>query len=282
MATDATSGEGDQSYDWGWAAEESDWIAPEIDTTKPSSARIYDYALGGKDNFAVDRAAYEVMVKSFPDYPNLAKASRGFLIRAVEFLADSGIKQFIDMGTGIPTSPNVHEVAQRIHADAKVVYVDNDPIVMAHNRARRAVWPGVITVQHDIREPDTILTDPAVTKLIDFNQPVAMLFIAVLHFVSESLTVPVMTRFRKAMAPGSYLAAAVATSENLNLSQQGEAEDVTQKASLPFVLRTRAQIEEIFEGFALTEPGLVDVTEWQNDGTPLPIRNLAGVGLKKD
>jgi hypothetical protein len=162
-----------------------------------------------------------------------------------------------------------------------VVYVDNDPVVMAHNRALRAPWPNVITVQHDIREPDTILADDAVKQFIDFDRPIGLLIMAVLHFVDKHLTAPIMTRFGTSLAPGSYLAASVATSEGLDMPSRGEAEDVTQRASLPFTLRTRAQIEQVFEGFELVEPGLVDVTQWRNDGEPLSISNLAGVGIKR-
>jgi hypothetical protein len=281
MAAGGTAGNGGQDDEWGWSQEGTSWVAPEIDTTRPSSARIYDYALGGKDNFAVDRDAFAAMTQSFPDYPDLAKANRGFLIRAVGFMADAGIDQFIDLGTGIPTSPNVHEVAQKVRPHAKVVYVDNDPIVMAHNRARRASWPGVITVQHDIREPGTVLEDDAVKQFIDFDRPIGLLMLAVLHFVSKNLTAPILNRFRASMAPGSYFAASVGTSEGLDLTMLDEAEDVTQRAAMPFTLRTRAQIEQIFDGFDLVEPGLVDITQWRNDGKPLSISNLAGVGLKR-
>jgi hypothetical protein len=271
MATGPTAGGGEQGSDW----------VPDIDTSKPSSARIYDYALGGKDNFAVDREAFAVMTQSFPDYPNLAQANRGFLVRAVEFMTEAGIDQFVDLGTGIPTSPNVHEIAQRIQPGARVVYIDNDPIVMTHNRARRAAWPGVVTVQHDIREPDKILGDEVVKQFMDFDRPVGLLMVAVLHFVGDELTKPIVTRFRDAMAPGSYLAASVATSEGLDTGTLDEAGDVTQRVSMPFTLRTRAQIEQIFDGFELIEPGIVDVAQWRNDGKPLSISNLAGVGLKR-
>ena len=270
MATGPTGGGG----------QGSDRI-PEIDTSKPSPARIYDYALGGKDNFAVDREAFEMMAQSFPDYPNLAQANRGFLVRAVEFMTGAGVDQFIDLGTGIPTSPNVHEIAQRTQPEAKVVYIDNDPIVMTHNRARRAAWPGVITVQHDIREPDKIVGDDVVTHFIDFDRPIGLLMVAVLHFVDQELTEPIMTRFREAMAPGSYLAASVGTSEGLDVGTVDEADDVMQRVATPFTLRTRAQIEQIFDGFELVDPGVVDVTQWRNDDKPLSISNLAGVGLKR-
>jgi len=270
MATGPTGGGG----------QGSDRI-PEIDTSKPSPARIYDYALGGKDNFAVDREAFEMMAQSFPDYPNLAQANRGFLVRAVEFMTGAGVDQFIDLGTGIPTSPNVHEIAQRASPGAKVVYIDNDPIVMTHNRARRAAWPGVITVQHDIREPDKIVGDDVVTHFIDFDRPIGLLMVAVLHFVDQELTEPIMTRFREAMAPGSYLAASVGTSEGLDVGTVDEADDVMQRVATPFTLRTRAQIEQIFDGFELVDPGVVDVTQWRNEDKPLSISNLAGVGLKR-
>jgi hypothetical protein len=271
MATGTTTGDGEPGAGG----------VPEIDMTKPSSARIYDYALGGKDNFAVDREAFEVMAQSFPDYPNLAKANRGFLVRAVEFMAGAGIDQFIDLGTGIPTSPNVHEIAQTIRPEAKVVYIDNDPVVMAHNRAWRGSWPGVVTVQHDIREPEAILDDDTVSEFVDFDRPVALLMVAVLHFVSADLTESIMARFRESLAPGSYLAASVGTSEGLDLPAVDEAGDVMQRVSTPFTLRSRAQIEQIFDGFELVEPGLVDVTQWRNDGERLSISNLAGVGVKR-
>ena len=270
MATGPTVGDGEQGTDW----------IPQIDTSKPSSARIYDYALGGKDNFLVDREAYQLMVQSFPDYPHLAQANRGFLVRAVEFMAEAGVDQFIDLGTGIPTSPNVHEIAQRTHPGAKVVYVDNDPIVMTHNRARRAAWPGVITVQHDIREPEKILGDDVVRHFIDFDRPVGLLMVAVLHFVAQELTAPIMARLREAMVPGSHLAVSVGTSEGLDLGAVDEAGDVMQRVATPFTLRSRAEIEQIFDGFELVEPGVVDVTQWRNDGELLSISNLAGVGVK--
>jgi hypothetical protein len=270
MATGPTAGDGKQGTDW----------IPEIDTSTPSSARIYDYALGGKDNFLVDRDAFAMMTQSFPDYPDLAQANRAFLVRAVEFMADAGVDQFVDLGTGIPTSPNVHEIAQRTRPGARVVYIDNDPIVMTHNRARQAAWPGVITVQHDIREPGKILGDDVVRHFIDFDRPVGLLMVAVLHFVDEPLTDSIMAGFREAMAPGSYLAASVGTSEGLDLSAVGEAGDVMQRVKNPFTLRSRAQIEQIFDGFELVEPGVVDVTQWRNDGKSLSISNLAGVGVK--
>jgi hypothetical protein len=139
----------------------------------------------------------------------------------------------------------------------------------------------VITVQHDLREPEKILGDDVVTHFIDFDRPVGLLMVAVLHFVGQELTEPIVTRFREAMAPGSFLAASVGTSEGLDMGTVDEADDVMQRVSTTFTLRTRAQIEQIFDGFELVEPGVVDVTQWRDDGELLSISNLAGVGLKR-
>jgi hypothetical protein len=166
---------------------------------------MYDYALGGKDNFEVDRTAVHAVGEIIPEFRDVALANRGFLIRAVETMARQGIEQFIDIGTGIPTSPNVHEIAQQLHPDARVVYVDNDPIVMAHNRALRARRPGVMTLQCDLRSPELIMQNPGVRKHLDFDRPIGLLFVAVLHFVRRDLAVEVVNQYRRSLPAGSYL-----------------------------------------------------------------------------
>src|SRR5690242_1194680 len=194
MMTIRQSPDGEPEIDWAWTADDSDWSPPQIDTERPSAARMYDYALGGKDNFDVDRAAVESVGEILPEFRQVALANRGFLVRAVNTLADLGIDQFIDLGTGIPTSPNVHEIAQNVHPHAKVVYVDNDPIVMAHNRALRSRWPGVLTVLRDLREPASVMDSPEVRNHLDFDRPIGLLFVAVLHFVRRDLGVEVVTQ----------------------------------------------------------------------------------------
>ena len=270
----------DPDFDWSWSDEDPSWVPPDIDITKPSPARMYDYALGGKDNFEIDRKAVEQVATVLPDFRHLAKINRQFLVTAVDLMAATGIRQFIDIGTGIPTSPNVHEMARRVHPDARVVYVDNDPIVMAHNRALRATVEGVITVQHDARTPDAILSDPKVRQLIDFREPVGLLFIAVLHFVRRDLAADVVSRFRNAIPSGSHIAISAACTDGMDPKTVAKTEAVYQNAAAQIVFRSAAQVEELFEGLELLEPGLTDVSHWRVDEPMAEIHVQAGVGRK--
>lgn len=278
--TAGNAGDGEPAFDWSWADDEGEWVPPAADLSKPSVARMYDYYLGGKDNFAVDREAAEKVAQLIPDLRTLAVANRAFMTRAVEVMAGAGITQFIDLGTGIPTSPNVHEIARQIQPDARVVYVDNDPIVMAHNRALRAVEPGVITVPHDLQQPASVLEDPKVLELIDFSQPVGLLMIAVLHFVRRDIAPEILAQYRKPLAPGSHLAITAVTSEGLERATIEKLEAIYEGATAPAVYRTSAQIEQLFEGFDLVEPGVADITQWRADGTPGSIRTLCGLGVR--
>ncbi|WP_433172308.1 SAM-dependent methyltransferase [Actinoallomurus sp. CA-150999] len=247
-----------------------------IDVHTPSPARMYDYWLGGKDNFAADREAAEKVIEAHPEQRELVRANRDFLVRAVRFLAEQGIEQFLDLGTGIPTSPNVHEVAREVQPAARVVYVDNDPIVFAHNQAFRATDDRVATVQADVGRPSEILGDPAVKRLLDFDRPVGLLAIAVLHFVPEGEAV--MAALREALPPGSFLALSTGTYEGLSPEQRERIEKAYAKASAPAVIRSRVEIERLFAGFDLVEPGLVHVAKWRADGPETRGRLLAGVG----
>jgi S-adenosyl methyltransferase len=188
-----------------------------IDTTKPSPARMYDYYLCGKNNFAVDRAAADIALSAVPDGRKAARDNRDFLVRAVTYLADKGIDQFIDLGTGIPTGPNVHEVAQGINPASVVAYVDNDPMAIAHGRVLIAdSGDNIIAVDGDIRQPLGILTDGPARDLIDFSRPVGVLFVAVLHFITEAENpYDAVATFRDHVAPGSYIAISHITSEGM-------------------------------------------------------------------
>ncbi len=235
-----------------------------VDVTRPSIARIYDYLLYGKDNFAVDRAAAEKLMESRLDPRRLSLANRAFLTRAVGFLARRGIAQYLDLGSGLPTSPSVHEVARNTVPSARVVYVDHDPIVVAHNDALLATRDGVITIRGDIRDPDTVLTNKALLTCIDFSQPVAVLLLSVLHFISHEEDAPgIVARFRERMAPGSYLAISVGTSDDADPDMLAEATQTYAGARMPFTLRSRAQILDLFDGFDLVEPGVVSLPEWR-------------------
>ncbi len=253
-----------------------------VDVTRPSIARIYDFLLFGKDNFAVDRAAAEQLLQSRLDPRRLSLANRGFLRRAVRFLAGQGISQYLDLGSGLPTSPSVHEVAREQIPDARVVYVDHDPIVVAHNDALLATRDGVVTIRADIRDPDTVLSHPALAACLDFGRPVAVLLLSVLHFISAEEDAPgIVARFAERMAPGSYLAVSIGTSDGADPEMLAEVTQTYADARMPFTLRTRAQIMELFDGFDLIEPGLVGLPDWRPDEftdlTPLKGPTLGAV-----
>ena len=248
----------------------------EIDPDVASPARMYDYYLGGKDNFPADRAAAEKVIAAHPEQHRLVKANRGFLVRAVRFIAEQGVTQFLDLGTGIPTSPNVHEVAREVNPSARVVYVDNDPIVTRHNRALRATHDGVIGVEADMREPKAILAHPKVRATLDFDAPIAVLTLAVFHFIPEAREI--VDELRGAMAPGSFIGLSTAATEGLTPAEIKAVEDAYAASTVPAVFRTRAEIEELFTGFELAEPGVVPVGRWRGTEPDTRIQILAGVG----
>jgi hypothetical protein len=256
-----------------------------IDVTVPSVARMYDYLLGGKDNFAADREAAAKLVALVPDAQKIARDNRDFLVRSVRFLAQAGISQFIDLGTGIPTSPNVHEVARQIAPGARVVYVDHDPVVLAHSRALLATGDGVIAVKSDFRDPAEVLADPALTGLIDFAEPVAVLFLSVLHFIGdEENPGQIVAGFRDRLPAGGYLVISAITSENIDHEVASGVSDLYRSARTPGVARSREQIMEFFAGCQLEEPGLVNVVQWRpgagTDTRTTQVHMLGGVGRK--
>ncbi len=274
---DSIPGDDTPDFDWNWSDDDTGWVPPGIDPSKPSTARMYDYALGGKDNFAVDREALDHITTVYPVRP-VALANRGFLLRAVKVIAESGVRQFLDLGSGIPTSPSVHEVVRAVQPDATVVYVDNDPIVIAHTRARRSVMPGVITLEGDVRDPEEILNAPALRRAVDFSQPVALLFAAVLHFVRPERAPEIVARFRSELAPGSFVVMSLMSTEGMTEEDLKLGDAAYERASSPLYLRTRAQIERLFEGLEILEPGVVNTPKWRADEEEPFGRVLAGVG----
>ncbi|HEX2419924.1 MAG TPA: SAM-dependent methyltransferase, partial [Micromonosporaceae bacterium] len=186
---------------------DADWSAADVDLTVPSAARIYDYTLGGSHNFEVDRMVAERIIEAVPDVPIIARANRSFLRRVVRFFADAGIRQFLDLGSGIPTVGNVHEVAQKAAPESRVVYVDADPVAVIHSKTMLAGNDQATAIQGDIRDVDRILTDPRVRSLIDFGQPVGVLALLVLHFISdEEQPEEIIHKLWETLCPGSYLA----------------------------------------------------------------------------
>ncbi|MFC0863638.1 SAM-dependent methyltransferase [Sphaerimonospora cavernae] len=258
-----------------------------VDPTVPSVARIYDYLLGGKDNFASDRAAAEKLIALTPNAREGVQANRRFLSRAVRLMCENGVRQFLDIGTGLPTQENVHQVALRAAPESRIVYVDNDPIVLSHGRALLEDNAQTIVVDGDMREPEAILDDPRVTGHIDFDQPVGLLMLAVLHFVPEDEDAErIVKTLRDRLAPGSGMAISHLSYGDLDEEQIREGRALYQKTSAGSATpRSYAGIMTFFDGFDLVEPGLVPTEEWRpEEGEPhlprLPgVVGFAGVGL---
>jgi AcrR family transcriptional regulator len=266
-------------------AQEQDRLAARgLDVTVPNVARIYDFILGGKDNFDADRAAAAQLLAVIPGGSAPARMNRAFLGRVVYFLAaERGIRQFLDIGSGLPTASNVHEIAQAADPDARVVYVDSDPVVVLHAQAileDRA--KGVAAVRGDLRDPAGITATPAVRELIDFSQPVAVLLFAVLHFVPDADDPrALLARFGDVMAPGSALALSHITDENIDEEAARAGRAVYQNASAPIVPRSRAQIEGLFDGLDLLPPGVTDISHWpEHDPGGAALHFYGGVAVK--
>jgi hypothetical protein len=269
-------------YRGGHAVATEEFRPTSLNTDVAHPARVYDYWLGGKDNYAADRAVAERIMAIAPDMPRSAWTNRQFLKRAVRFVAEQGIRQFLDIGSGLPTVENTHEIAQWVAPDARVVYVDNDPIVRVHGQALLADAATTTVVQADVREPAAILTHPDVRRFIDFTQPVAVLLLGVLHFVSdEEDPYGIMSRLRAAMAPGSYLIFSHITGDADPETRRVLNDAVNrQSRAIP---RTRGDVERFFAGFEILEPDIVPPDRWRPDDPEHMDRFWlwAGVGVKQ-
>jgi hypothetical protein len=259
----------------------------DVDVHTPNAARIYDYLLEGKDNYAADREAAETFLAVAPEIRFAARQNRAFLIRAVRFLAaEAGIRQFLDLGSGLPTQSNVHTVAHEVAPDARVVYVDHDPVVVAHSRTILSGTDNATVIQADVCRPDEILSHPKLRKLISFDEPVALLCVGLLFLVADDDDpVGIVTQFREAMVPGSYLALSHITRDGQRREAVERLIQVFERAREPMVPRTREQIQRFFDGFEFVDPGLVRISEWR-PGDPSTAQNsgkgwlFAGVGRK--
>jgi O-methyltransferase involved in polyketide biosynthesis len=233
---------------------------------RPNQARIYDYLLGGHNSLPVDREVADALLALTPIARATAVENRRFLGRAVRFLAAQGIRQFLDVGAGLPTQENVHQIAQQTAPDARILYVDNDPTVIAEGQALLTNENHVAMAEGDLRQPASILALPEVHRLLDLRQPVALLLIGVLYFISEDEDpYSMVTQLRDALAPGSYLAISHATSDTLTTEQLAEGTRIYNRGP-GATLRTRVQIERFLDGFDLVDPGLVLVSHWRPDG----------------
>ena len=242
----------------------------EIDTSVAHPARVYDYILGGKNNFAADQAAARAALAANPALGTAMRENRAVMRRMTAFLAgEAGIRQFLDIGTGLPTSPNLHEVAQERAPSARVVYVDNDPIVLAHARALLTSSPEGATayLEADLREPDTILA--AARQTLDFSQPIALMLLGILHFIPDSdQPHDVVARLVAALAPGSYLAIQHPTADFYPPGAGTAA--AYQRAGIAFQYRTREEFARFFTGLELLPPGIVPMAEWRAESEPGP------------
>ncbi|GGO87742.1 SAM-dependent methyltransferase [Wenjunlia tyrosinilytica] len=257
------------------------FMGTDLQVEKPHPARIYDYWLGGKDNYAPDRAAAEHAIKTSPDIPTAARENRGFLQRAVRMCAGAGIRQFIDVGAGLPTQGNVHEIAQGVAPESRVVYVDNDPIVLAHGRALLADNRSTTVITADIRDPKRLLDEPTLLQLIDYTEPVAVLLVAVLHFVDDFQAAAAVEAVRERIAPGSYVVLSHSTHEGYP-EKAAEVAKTWKDTNSGIRLRGHADVEAFFEGLDLLDPGVVHVPMWRPEGpTDHATRWMyAGVGRK--
>ncbi|CAM04836.1 SAM-dependent methyltransferase [Saccharopolyspora erythraea] len=260
--------------------------AGEIDEELPSAARVYDYLLGGAHNFAADRELAERLLRVLPCARDLARLNRAFLRRAVVYLAGRGVRQFLDIGSGIPTVGNVHEIAQEAVPGAHVVYVDRDPVAVAHSQLLLEGDEHATIVQADMLEPETILGHAATRRLLDFSQPVGLLMTGVFHFVLPDAEAHcVLARYRDALAPGSFLALSHLTADT-GAEQMAGAVEVMSHSSDPVQPRSHAEIRELFAGFDVVEPGVVGTAQWRPDRPeqaeqePGGSRIYAGVGRK--
>jgi hypothetical protein len=242
--------------------ERPSWAPADVDLDQPSVARVYDYYLGGSHNFAADRAFAEQILKVVPAVAALTRSNRAFLRRAVTMLAAEGVRQFIDLGSGIPTVGNVHELVP----GGKVVYVDHDPVAVAHSRAILADVPGTAVVAADLRSPADVLATPQVQGLLDFGQPIAFLLAAVLHFIpDEERPADIVAGYAAAGVPGSHIVLSHAGLDRPPTPAEQAAQEMYRKSPTPLILRSSQEVAKLLDGLTLLEPGVVATHDWRPD-----------------
>ncbi|WP_329376668.1 SAM-dependent methyltransferase [Streptomyces sp. NBC_01351] len=270
------------------------WAPPGIDISVPSVSRIYDYYLGGSHNFEVDREAARRAMEFIPGLPKIMQANRAFMRRTVRHAVAEGVTQFLDIGSGIPTFGNVHEIARAATPEARVVYVDHDPVAVAHSRAVLGDDEQTGVVAADLRKPKDILAAPEVARLLDFDKPVTLLLVAVLHFLEDSDDpYDAVAELRDVLAPGSMLILTHASFEGIPVGEEvaGGAVGVYRDIRNPLVMRSGERIRGFFDGFEMVEPGLVSMPDWRPDRSegdaegevpedPYAFSGYGGVGRK--
>ncbi|MEU9127221.1 SAM-dependent methyltransferase [Kitasatospora sp. NPDC048540] len=260
------------------------WVPAGTDLDKPNAARVYDYYLGGSHNFEADREMARKAMELWPDLPQIMRANRAFLRRSVEYLAEQGHTRFLDIGSGIPTFGPVHEIARAIRPEARVVYVDHDPVAVAHSRLILKDDELCSVVEADLRDVPDLLSRPEVAELLAPGEPVVLLLVAVLHFVKdEDEPEKLVARLRDALPPGSALVICHASLEG-RPDQAGSHQDLYKRTPTPLTMRSLERITGFFEGFELLEPGVVFLPEWRPDrpeavgAHPERMTGAAGVG----
>ena len=258
---------------------------PRLDTSTAHSARVWNYLLGGKDNFAADREVGEMILQMFPGIARIARTQRRFLARAVRYLAaDAGIRQFLDIGTGLPTADNTHQIAQQVAPESRIVYVDNDPLVLVHARALLTSAPGGMTsyLEADVRDTGEILGEAA--RTLDFGQPIALMMLGIMGQLPDSAGPrPIVTALLDALPPGSYLALSDGTDTSPALNQAIAA--YNQNSASSYHLRSPEEIARFFDGLILVAPGVVTTSRWRPDladasAEPREVDAICGVGRK--
>jgi hypothetical protein len=243
-----------------------DWVPDGTETERPNAARVYDYYLGGSHNFAADREMARHAIELWPDVPMIIRANRAFLHRAIRFIAGQGVRQFLDLGSGMPTVGSVHEVARSVIPDARVLYVDIDPVVVAHSRMILEGDAQAAVVNADLTNANAVLGHPDIRRLLDLGEPVAVLMIAVLHFVpDESRPAQIVAAYRDALVSGSYLALTHATQDGQQSEQASEHRKLYARTATPMTMRSHDEIGRLMAGWDLVDPGLVRMPLWRPD-----------------
>jgi SAM-dependent methyltransferase len=268
-------------------ADEPSWVPPGVDTKRANTARVYDYLLGGSHNFLADQDAGRAVAAVDPNIRMIARANRAFLGRAVRFLSGAGVRQFLDIGSGIPTQGNVHEVAHQADPGARVAYVEADPVAIAHSKAILAGNDNAAIIDGDLREPEKLLAHDAAGRLIDFSQPAGLLLVSVLPFISDAEDPwRIVATLREALAPGSYLVLCHATDESTPGVAQAAEKMYNRTVPTQARMRSGPEILRFFDGFELVDPGLVYMPLWRPDSPadvpsdPSKFWCLVGVGRK--
>jgi S-adenosyl methyltransferase len=271
------------------AVDRPKWVSQDIDLERPSVARVYDYLLGGAHNFAADRAVANHALEAMPTLRGVARTNRALLRRMVRHLLDLGVRQFLDLGSGIPAAGNVHEIVHRVDPDAKVVYVDVDPVAAAHGRTILADVPNAITLQADVREPKTVLEAAEVREVLDFERPIAVLMIAVLHFVPDTDDPHrIIADYLEPLVPGSYLG--ISHSGFEDGEEDATAAKVRERYSeqvTKVTFRNQAELRSLFRGLEIVDPGVVRMPQWKPespddvDESAEHFPGFAGLGRKQ-